>query len=124
MSSAEDRQKSKAVRKPHLFTYKDVLRIVRVVEIPDDPERGWEQLGEASAAVFAVLSDVWSAIAVLAGRQKAAFVLRLVARLYAFIFDLLSLLPELAGSRIQLLLDSFLENPISWRDENDGQGSS
>lgn len=99
-------------RKPHLFTYTDVLRIVRVVEIPQDEEGRVKTMGVALAALLAVLSDVYAALRAMLPKNKVFWAGRALLILLEGTWELASQMPEVAGRAIQAGVDFLLTNVI------------
>jgi len=94
-------------RRPHLFHYSDVLRIVRKVEIPDDREKAVQELGLAIATVQAAAADVIKAIRNLQPEWQVFWASRAILTLLGSLLDLGSYVPEYAGKQIQVVIDWF-----------------
>ena len=93
-------------RKPHLFTYKDVLRVVRTVEISDDPEKRIENIGWALAAAVAAISDMVRAIEHLVPEHRLFWATRSVLTILGEIYELASFIPGQGGELVQRLISS------------------
>ncbi len=107
-------------RKPHLFTYKDVLRIIRKVDPATAPDEGRiQEAGAILAAAIAVLDDLVRVFIALGKDQvnpldyEDAFL-----HLLSVFLKVLSYLPQLAGKFFQRVIDSIRD--IDPRREQDG----
>ena len=95
-------------RPVHLFTYSDVLRVVRAVEIPKDPTNIVRALGAASAALLAIQADIIRGIRNALPANRFTIASRMILTTWGFMADLASSVPEFVGSTLQDVLDSLL----------------
>jgi hypothetical protein len=111
-------------RKTHLFTYKDVLRIIRKVDPATAPDEGAiQEAGAIAAAGIAVLEDMVRVFIGLDKDQVSTPDLEdAVLQLLVVLLRLLSYMPQLAGRFLQRVLDSIRDiDPMTiFRREQDG----
>ena len=101
-------------RKPHLFRYRDVLRIIRKVEITGTEREKVAEALQAVAAAQAAFSDYFSAIRTLVPEVRSTLALRATLILLGELQSLASLLTERAGNRIQQLVN-FIADALAGR---------
>ena len=84
-------------RKPHLFTYKDVLRIIKVVEPEKTPDKGLEEFLAARAALFQLQADILKMLELWAKSTRTLpwpRVIELWFRAGSFLRELRAAIPE------------------------------
>ncbi len=93
-------------RKPHLFTYRDVLRIIRQVDPSTRPPIGGpEEFGQVAAALLAVFADLVSLVKDPTVDTPAEMLEQVLVELVVAIVGLLSHVVEKTGRRLQRVLD-------------------
>ena len=111
-------------RKPHLFTYKDVLRIIRKVDPATAPDEGpIQEAGAIAAAAVAVLEDMVRVFISLDKDQVSSPDIEdAVLQILVVLLRLLSYLPQLAGKFLQRVIDSIrdIDPRQLFRREEDG----
>lgn len=103
-------------RRPHLFRYSDVYRIVKQVRPVDTGLAGLRDLGFAESTVLAALADVQAAFQnliapLLAGRGTIAEALQFVdflSKLAEWLLNILSSLPKALANIVVAQLAGFL----------------
>ena len=93
-------------RKPHLFSYKDVLRIIRKVDPSDQATPGGpEQFAQVAAALLAVFADLVAMVKDPLVDTPAEMLEQVLVELVIAIVGLLSHVVEKTGRRLQRVLD-------------------
>jgi type II secretory pathway component PulC len=90
-------------RKPHLFTYRDVLRIVRKVEPSVSP--GPAEFTQVAAALIAVFADLVAAVKDPKVDTPTEMLEQVLIEVLILVLDLLSFVVEKTGRRLQRVID-------------------
>ena len=93
-------------RKPHLFTYKDVLRIIRKVDPSErPPAAGPEEFALVAAALLAVFADLVSAVKNPQYETPTEILEQVLLEVVEAVVGLLSHVVEKTGRRLQRVIE-------------------
>ena len=97
-------------RKPHLFTYRDVLRIVRQVE--PSSGAGLQEFAQITAALLAVFADMVQAVLDPNVDTPVEMLEQVLIEVLVQVVKLLSHVVEKTGTRLQRVIDLIRRIPL------------
>ncbi len=92
-------------RKVHLFTYKDVLRIIRKVDPRITPLEGPEEILQIVAALLAVFEDLLLSMEDPEVDTPDAMLEQIALQVLGAVFRLMSIVAEKTGKRLSAVID-------------------